>query len=152
MKNHISWQRALIALLLLLNALPFSFGWQLRPNVGILWAIAGWALLSWPILAESFFGPEDNSRKLGFFDCVKLIISACLLFFTLAIPEDNSMARITFLTLSFVLIFIPISPDSKLTKNQENALYHLECISDLGYKVEPEYTNLENDILKDSKK
>lgn len=85
MKN-ISWQRALIALLLMLNAIPFSYGPKFSPNIGILWAVAGWFILSWPILAESFCGPADGSRKFGLFDRIKVALSAVFLFFVVFFP------------------------------------------------------------------
>lgn len=147
MKN-ISWQRALIALLLMLNAIPFSYGPKFSPNIGILWAVAGWFILSWPILAESFCGPADGSRKFGLFDHIKVALSAVFLFFVVFFPVDDSLARVIFLLCCFAFFFFPAFPDRVLTKEQEAALYHLECVEDLGYRQDPAYKDLEMNIFR----
>lgn len=141
----------MIALLTLLNAIPFSYGYLYQPNTGFLWAVAGWLLLSWPLLTSTFIGPSDDSRKLGLFDTVKLAVSAAFLFFAVAIPEDTSMARIIFLLASFIILFIPIGPDSPFSRDQRSALYHLGNIGDLGYKDDPEYAEMKKDIENNQK-
>lgn len=78
MPKRLGWQRILIGLLLLLNALPFSGGREIRLDFGAVFIVAGWGLLSWPILANVFLGPNDASeRKFGLLDAIKIALSAC---------------------------------------------------------------------------
>ena len=63
-------------------------------------------------------------------------------------PGDDSLARVIFLLCCFAFFFIPAFPDRVLTKEQEAALYHLECVEDLGYRQDPAYKDLEMNILR----
>ena len=150
-----SWGRTLIGLLLLLNALPFSGGREIRLGAGVFFVIAGWGLLSWPVITNSFYGPVDSEdRKFGFMDVVKIAISACMLFWGLFShgTVDGNLSVILF-AIGIVILFIPLD-QLRAAWRQDSSSQELKNLDELkasGIMDEEEYIKLKQKILDNSK-
>ena len=154
MPKRLGWQRILIGILLLLNALPFSGGREIRLEFGAVFIVAGWGLLSWPILANVFLGPDEASeRKFGLLDAIKIALSACLLFWGLFSRDavSGSLPAI-FFAVGIIILFIPIEPLIKgWGSTQPQELQDLDKLKSNGIIDEDEYIKLKDKILKNIK-
>ena len=56
MPKRLGWQRILIGILLLLNALPFSGGREIRLEFGAVFIVAGWGLALMAHSGKCLFG------------------------------------------------------------------------------------------------
>lgn len=154
MPKKLGWQRILIGLLLLLNALPFSGGREMRLELGTLFIVAGWGLLSWPILVNIFLGPDDDSgRKFCLLDAIKIATSACLLFWSLfSRNEASGSLPVVFFAIGVILLFVPIEPLlAARHSTPPKELQDLDNLKASGVIGEDEYIRLKNKILNDIK-
>lgn len=151
MRNKTDWGRILIGLLLLLNALPFSGGREIRLGSGIFYIVAGWALLSWPVIANSFYGPTDSdARKFGLADVIKIAVSACMLFWSLFSrgTDGGSSLPVILFALGVVILFVPLEP-IYCAWNDRSAedLRNLDELKAGGVIDEEEYIKLKEKII-----
>lgn len=148
-----NWSRIVIGILLLLNALPFSGGRHIQPVPGMLYIIAGWVVLSWPVLAESFFGTSEDDKKFNFLDLVKAMVSACMFFAMLfARNSTQGILPIILFAVGLIILFIPSKALHNRPSYDEAALESLDTLRKSGAVSEAEYKEIKDKILTKSQK
>ena len=151
LKNMNDWRRVLIGLLLLLNSLPFSGGRVISTVPGVCFIICGWGVLSWPVIAEMFFGPADQERNFGLLDFIKVVVSACMMFFMVMIGNSEiSTLCVCFLAIGVIIIFIPVDIILSLLIlcDRAETLNILQYLYDNGFVSSTEYDRIKARICK----
>lgn len=151
MKNKCEWPRIVIGILLLLNSLPFSGGKVIATVPGVFFIICGLLVLLWPLIVAPFCGTKSNERNFGLFDLVKVIVSACMLFFMVMIGDSEvSILCVSLLALGVIIIFIPIDLIFSIIIFYERSetMNILQYLFDNGIVSEKEYERIKARIYK----
>lgn len=149
MAKKLSWQRLLIGLLLLLNTLPFSGGNNTHLVKGMLFMLAGWGVLTWPVLSSIFTGPRDGEKQFNIWDAGRVVVSA--LFFAGVVFVGYFMRTVSVVTVwlfifGMVTILVPLESPAKRAHSEINASIGVAGMESSGLYTPDEIAEIDADV------